>query len=532
MKDSIKLQRRYSILFYKKNKVKSKEYKHFAPFLFFASLRETVLGFRFFIFPKVLILTLKIIKFRLTQFILNKAKINTALPPGMLLLDFIRYHQHLTGTKIGCREGDCGACTVLVGEIKNDTLVYTSATSCLMAIGNAQGKHIVTIEGINGDALNIVQQAFSDEGATQCGFCTPGFIVSLTGFCISNKNPSYDNAVDAVNGNICRCTGYKSIERAAKKINEKMLLRNNEEALQFAVSNKIVPDYFLQVKERLLNIITPVAEQKENTNKFLGGGTDLYVQQPEIMVEEKINFLFDKQQLKGIMKQDSVCEMGAAVTVTDMVESEIFNHHFPLLKRYIKSVSSTPIRNIATIAGNFTNASPIGDFTIFFLALNAQLLLSDGENKRTIALREFYKGYKSLNKSPEEFIEKIYFQFPGKNDFFNFEKVSKRTNLDIASVNTALKISIRDNIITAAGLATGGVGPVPAYLSASSDFLIGKEISAPIINELTAIAQAEISPISDTRGSAKYKRMLLSQLIKAHFNVLFPALPLQKLVPA
>ncbi len=466
------------------------------------------------------------------QFILNETEINTALPPGMLVLDFIRYHQNLTGTKIGCREGDCGACTILVGEIKNNTLVYNAVTSCLMALGNAAGRHIVTIEGINGGSLNIVQQAFSDEGATQCGFCTPGFIVSLTGFCISSKTPSYDNAVDAVNGNICRCTGYKSIERAAKTINEKMLVRHSEEALQFAVTNNIIPSYFLQIKERLLKIAVNVVDQKRNADKFLGGGTDLYVQRPEAMIEEKINFLFDKSELKGIIQRGNICEMGAATTATDIAESEIFTQYFPLLKKYIKLISSTQIRNMATIAGNFTNASPIGDFTVFFLALDAQLILSDGENKRTIALRKFYKGYKSLDKMPEEFIEKIYFQLPGENDLFNFEKVSKRTNLDIASVNTALSITIENNIITAAGIAAGGVGPVPAYLSASSDFLIGKKISAQSINQLTEIAQTEIKPISDARGTAEYKRLLLTQLIKAHFVVLFPALPLQKLAQA
>ena len=466
------------------------------------------------------------------QFILNETEINTALPPGMLVLDFIRYHQNLTGTKIGCREGDCGACTILVGEIKNNTLVYNAVTSCLMAIGNAAGRHIVTIEGINGGSLNIVQQAFSDEGATQCGFCTPGFIVSLTGFCISSKTPSYDNAVDAVNGNICRCTGYKSIERAAKTINEKMLVRHSEEALQFAVTNNIIPSYFLQIKERLLKIAVNVVDQKGNADKFLGGGTDLYVQRPEAMIEEKINFLFDKSELKGIIQRGNICEMGAATTATDIAESDIFTQYFPLLKKYIKLISSTQIRNMATIAGNFTNASPIGDFTVFFLALDAQLILSDGENKRTIALRKFYKGYKSLDKKPEEFIEKIYFELPGENDLFNFEKVSKRTNLDIASVNTALSITIENNIITAAGIAAGGVGPVPAYLSASSDFLIGKKISAQSINQLTQITQTEITPISDARGTAEYKRLLLTQLIKAHFVVLFPALPLQKLAQA
>ena len=160
------------------------------------------------------------------QFILNDQEIKTSLSPGLTLLDFIRYQQHLTGTKIGCREGDCGACTILTGEIKKDKLVYSSATSCLMPLGNAKNKHIVTIEGINLDELNVMQQAFTEEGATQCGFCTPGFIVSLAGFCISEKEPSYSNAIDSVNGNICRCTGYKSIERAAATINEKMQDRN------------------------------------------------------------------------------------------------------------------------------------------------------------------------------------------------------------------------------------------------------------------------------------------------------------------
>ena len=150
------------------------------------------------------------------QFILNDKTIATDNPSGMTMLDFIRYYQHLMGTKIGCREGDCGACTVLVGEIVDDKLVYESMTSCLLPIANANGKHIVTIEGINfPDTLNPIQLAMADEGATQCGFCTPGFVVSLAGFCLSNKS---ENAIAAVDGNICRCTGYKSIERAANKI--------------------------------------------------------------------------------------------------------------------------------------------------------------------------------------------------------------------------------------------------------------------------------------------------------------------------
>jgi xanthine dehydrogenase small subunit len=449
----------------------------------------------------------------------------------MLLLDFIRYQKNLMGTKIGCREGDCGACTILIGEIKNDTLQYSSATSCLMPLGNASGKHIVTIEGVNVNGLNEVQQAFSNEGATQCGFCTPGFIVSLTCFSMSDKAPCYDSAIDSVNGNICRCTGYKSIERAAKIVNDKLRQRGDIDSLTFAVDNNFIPSYFLKIKERLGNL-EPVKQVENSISRYLGGGTDLYVQCPEEMLEEKIDFLFDKKELKGIEKIGNTCEMGAAVTVTDILESEIFNKYFPALRRHIKLISSTQIRNMATIAGNFTNASPIGDFTIFFLALNAQLVLSDGSNKRNIALRNFYKGYKSLDKKPDEFIEKIIFELPGENTYFNFEKVSKRTNLDIASVNSAIHLQIIENVITAASIAAGGVGPIPAYLSASSIFLIKKKVSAELIYDLILKVQDEVSPITDARGTVQYKRLLLAQLIKAHFVVLFPEMPLQNFLYA
>lgn len=467
----------------------------------------------------------------MTQFILNQKEVKTALPPGMLLLDFIRYHENLMGTKIGCREGDCGACTVLSGEIKDGKLFYTSATSCLMAIGNAHGKHIVTVEGINLTGLNIVQQAFADEGATQCGFCTPGFIVSLAGYCISEKTPSYTRAIDSINGNICRCTGYKSIERAALRINSILELRKTKAPLQFAIDNNIIPSYFLEIEEKLLKIDGNKDEQINGHNtKFLGGGTDLYVQQHDTMAYEKIGFLFDRKELKGIIKNGNTCEMGAAATVTDIAESTVFIEHFPSLVKYIRLIASTQIRNMATVGGNFTNASPIGDLTIFFLALDAQLVLSNGTAKREVPLRDFYKGYKILDKASNEFIEKISFELPATGQLFNFEKVSKRTCLDIASVNSALHLIMNEDMITAAGLSAGGVGPIPAYLSKSSQYLVGKKISTDMVHDLIEIVQKEITPISDTRGSEDYKRLLLSQLIKAHFITLFPSLPQQILI--
>lgn len=468
------------------------------------------------------------------KFLLNDKPISTSLPPGTLVLDFVRYHQQLSGTKIGCREGDCGACTILVGEIKGEELIYQSATSCLMALGNVQGKHVVTIEGVNVEGLNFIQQAFVEEGASQCGFCTPGFIVSLAGFCL-DKNTSCSGGIDAVNGNICRCTGYKSIERAVEKIAVKLHERKGADAIAFAIEQNILPAYFSTIKSRLAEYQAEQVFQATttiDTTKIVGGGTDLYVQQHEAMVEASIHFINERKELKTITQQDNQCLIGATTTVSDLLESPIFKSYFPSLYEHIKLVSSTPIRNMATVAGNFVNASPIGDLTIFFLALGAQLILSDGKNKRTLALCNFYKGYKDLNKTSAEFIEYISIELPFKDNLFNFEKVSKRTHLDIASVNTAILLTIKEGIITKANLSAGGVGPIPLNLSKSGQLLQTKKISEELIEELIAIVQTEISPISDARGTETYKRLLLGQLIKAHFITLFPHLEVNKMMHA
>jgi xanthine dehydrogenase small subunit len=464
----------------------------------------------------------------LIRFLLNDKEIMTNQPPGMVLLDFIRYHEHLTGTKIGCREGDCGACTILVGDLQNGSLKYESVTSCLMPLGNAQGKHIVTIEGINfQNELNPVQKAMADEGATQCGFCTPGFVMSLAGFCLSDKEASHQNAIAAVDGNICRCTGYKSIERACGHVAKLLHERNHEAPALFAAQKKILPGYFGEIKSRLEGIKKSggnnvPAPDNISPAYFIGGGTDLYVQKHDEMREAASAFLFDLPDLKEILIKGNQCLIGPSATVSDLLNSPVINKAFPDFPRYAKLVSSTPIRNMATLAGNFVNASPIGDFTIFFLAINAFIELSDGKQKRVMALRDFYKGYKQLDKQPDEIISKIWFELPDKNTYFNFEKVSKRTHLDIASVNSAISLTVKNNKIENAGLSAGGVAPVPLFLKKTSEFMKGKSISGNLIEEIIESAQSEISPISDARGSKEYKRLLLGQLIQAHFSILFP----------
>lgn len=466
------------------------------------------------------------------QFILNNKEIQTSLPPGLLLLDFVRYLQHLKGTKIGCREGDCGACTVLVGELQQNQLNYRSVTSCLTPLGNLHHKHVVTIEGLNMDELNPIQQAMCDEGGTQCGFCTPGFIISMAGFCLSEQEPTQKNAIAAVDGNICRCTGYKSIERALGRITSFMQEKSATDTIEFVTSNNILPAYFSTIKERLqrLSIHQNGKLELKQQAKFVGGGTDLYVQQHDKMVESDLNFLSQKPALKGIVQQDNLCVIGGATTVSELLNSPIIKTHFPEIASFTKLISSTSIRNIATLAGNFVNASPIGDFSIFFLALDAVIEFTDGQNHRQIPLRKLYQGYKQLDKLPEEYVSQFYFFLPDKNSKFHFEKVSKRTHLDIASVNTAIKLTMNGKVIEQAFLSAGGVAAIPLFLTKTAAFLSGKTVAEDLVLEAIQVAQTEISPISDARGTGEYKRFLLSQLIKAHFIKLFPALNIDRLL--
>jgi xanthine dehydrogenase small subunit len=424
-----------------------------------------------------------------------------------------------------------------------------------MPLANAAGKHIVTVEGINpaDGSLTPVQQAMVDESGTQCGFCTVGFVMSLTGFCIDGtgspdiRNNPTDRAISAVDGNICRCTGYKSIERAAATLSR--LTSDEERGLSAAVKLGIIPRFFETITARLHHLvgdagaIEPAGPAFQQVPAFVSGGTDVYVQRPDELPYTVTNHLFYNDELRTVRETGEYIEIGASVTVTDLLESELMHSIFPRLYQQLKLVSSTPIRNMATLAGNFVNASPIGDMTIWFLALNAEVTFNTG---RQMLLRQLYLGYKKLAKEPDEYITSIRFTKPQSDFRFNFEKVSKRTYLDIATVNTAASFKVEpipgkawvppalnenypnpidpsplDHYVTDAHIAAGGVAPIPLYLKETSSFLIGRHIDDETFKKASDIMQAEISPISDVRGSEEYKRLLLRQLFRAHFVELF-----------
>ncbi|MBC2844389.1 FAD binding domain-containing protein [Winogradskyella flava] len=454
-------------------------------------------------------------------FILNNKTITTSEHSGMTLLDFVRYEQRLTGTKIGCREGDCGACTVLVGTLESGYIEYQSITSCISPLGNAHGKHIVTVEGTNlQNKLTVIQEAMKANYATQCGFCTPGFVVALTGFTLSSSHKNYDNALDAISGNICRCTGYKAIEKAANQVVEKL---NNKEKRSFdwLIANEFIPEYFSTIPKRLRELETKDRDQPKG--KYVSGGTDLYVQQPDHLADNDVHLIAEKDYLKGINIKNGICTIGTNSTVSDLWNHKELNTIFPNLKKHLKLVSSEQIRNMASLGGNFVNASPIGDMTIFFLALNSDIgITTQGGKDRNLPLKNFYQGYKTFDLKDGELLKDIQLKLPKQNTYFNFEKVCKRTHLDIASVNSAASISVENNIISEAHVAIGGVAAIPKYLQDTSAFLTGKPLTSKTILEAQEVLQNEILPISDVRGTSDYKRLLGRQLFFAHFTELFP----------
>jgi xanthine dehydrogenase small subunit len=455
------------------------------------------------------------------QFLLNNRLIQTDKEASTTVLDFIRYDENLRGTKIGCREGDCGACTILIGSLREGKPEYISVTSCLTPLPNVHGKHVVTVEGLNlPDQLNQAQKAMVDFSGTQCGFCTPGFVNSLCGYALACPTPTPESAISAIDGNICRCTGYKSIERAAGKLSEQLLQKDASRPLSWLVENAFIPDYFLGIEERLKEIQT--TKYQSDGAVAIGGGTDLYVQKHDDMHAMDLAYLFDRSELNGITFEGNLCTIKSSVTVSDLINNQTLLNAIPNWYSYLKLVSSTPIRNIGTIAGNLANGSPIGDFTIILLALKAEITLTNKQNtSRQLPLKNFYLGYKTLDKSADEIITAITFELPA-NSQFHFEKVSKRQYLDIASVNTAFNITVDGNTITEVHGSIGGAGPIPKYLKKTGGYLIGKTLETATIIAAEQVLQSELSPISDARGTEAYKRLLARQLFFSHFITLFP----------
>jgi xanthine dehydrogenase small subunit len=251
----------------------------------------------------------------------------------------------------------------------------------------------------------------------------------------------------------------------------------------------------------------------------------LLVQKADEVHDSGLTFFSGKQDLRMISVKNGRCCLGAEVTMSEMMQAELLQGSFPNLEKHFRLIASTPIRNRATLAGNIVNASPIADLAVFLLALEASVLLESPEgNQHEIPLKDFYIGYKKLKMDAADFVREIRFALPGESEYFNFEKVSKREFLDIATVNCAILLGIKEGCIEKIHLSAGGVAPIPLYLEATCRYLAGKIPDYRTLLKANEIMQQEISPISDIRGSIPYKRLLLRQLFFAHFLELFPGI--------
>ena len=463
-----------------------------------------------------------------TRFILNDREVETAAPAGLLVLDFVRNSERLTGTKEGCKEGDCGACAILIGELEGDAVRYQPVTSCLVPLAEVHGKHVVTIEGCNLAGLNPVQEAIVEFGGTQCGFCTPGIVVSLHGLLLDHaKGLSLDDVKYALSGHLCRCTGYRSLKDCAatleRDLGSRLQANGSASRVPALTAAGALPEYFTTIPERLraLRASSTVPATHATDELLIAGGTDIYVQQGEAIPERPVMVLGQSPDMKGIRRTGAEFCVGALTTFEEFGTHPAVVAAIPAIASFNHLIASWQIRNRATLAGNIVNASPIGDFTALLLALDARIVLADGAAQRSVPLKEFYRGYKQMDLRPGELLTEVAFADPTAAHV-NFEKVSKRTCLDIASVNSACSIRCAGDTISDAHFSLGGVAPIPLYLRETSQALRGRALDLKAAWEAVRISQQAIAPISDVRGSAEYKRLLARQLLIAHFVTLFP----------
>jgi len=522
------------------------------------------------------------------KFRLNDEPVNTTLAPGTPVLDFLRKDAVLSGTKEGCREGDCGACAVLVGEADRDGggARYRALPSCLLALGELRDCHLITIEGLcsgRRDGLTPVMRAFLEENASQCGFCSPGFVIALTAWLANpDATPDLAGAMTAVDGNLCRCTGYGSIRRAASRLVREFaglpsLSRPRLEALvRLGVLPASVKAFLEEIKGRasiapdmvcgavptggtaLTDGTAPTGDSAPTgPSVALGGGTDWYVRNPDpepgfspILLRSLPGF---SGIAIGVRNGDRRLELGGALRVSEFFASPTVRASLPGLMPFEHAFASTLIRNLATLGGNIANASPVGDLTSMFMALGTTLeivALSPDQAPagqvpvqsrdsargrpyapRVVALCDFFLDYKKTELHPGEAIRRIFVPL-GQDDAnplrFSFEKAAKRSHLDIAAINTALAFRVSNGVMKDARLSAGGVAPVPRLLEKASSLLEGTRIDtdapalAALARAVAATAEGEISPIGDVRGSADYRRRMMGRFVLAHFLRLFP----------
>jgi len=455
----------------------------------------------------------------------NKVYLINNPDPNETILNYVRLKLKKTGTKEGCAEGGCGACTIVLGELENNKIIYKAINSCISFVPSLEGKQLILVEDLvskNG-TLHPVQNAMIKYHGSQCGFCTPGFVMSL--FAMYKNFSSYNNEKiqDSISGNLCRCTGYRPIIDAAKSLNKANrldqfnknikktlnLLKNiNSENLSIKNGNK---KYF---SPKNINELKKIIKGNPNSI-FLSGGTDLSL---NITKERKeinnIISLNSIKELKFIKERNGYIEVGA---VTSLKEFELFiKKYYPDFNSILKRYGSVQIRNVATIAGNIATASPIGDTLPLLLSLDAKIVLQKKSNKTVLPIKNFFVSYRKTRLKKEQFIHSIIIPIFKKN-IFKAYKISKRFDDDISSVCASFNLEIVNKKIKSVKIAYGGMAAIPKRAINCEKTLVNSILSEEIFNKAKKTLEKDFAPIDDVRASKDYRMEIAKNLLMKCF---------------
>ena len=466
------------------------------------------------------------------RFILNGEDIAVSnFEPTETLLDFLRLKRRLTGTKEGCAEGDCGACTVLVGRLEGGRLTYETVNACIRFLGSLNATHVVTVEHLAAQdgRLHPVQQAMVDCHGSQCGFCTPGFVMSLYGLWLSNDKPSRAEIERALQGNLCRCTGYEPIVRAAEQVS---LTRPSAlfDPLERGRANILARLWALQGAETITVVkddrraIVPgsvaaladlLAEEPKAT--IVAGATDVGLWVTKQMRDlNPVIFINHLADLQTITVDEGGITLGAGVSYARAFEA--IRREIPALGRLIERIGGQQVRNMGTIGGNIANGSPIGDTPPALIALGATIRLRSASGSRELSLEDYFIDYGKQDRRAGEFVETIRVPRPAEGDHFAVYKISKRRDEDISALCGAFQLTLgEDRTVAHIRIAFGGMAATPKRARAVEAALLGNPWSETTIADAREAFDEDYKPLTDWRATADYRQLTAKNLLTRFF---------------
>ena len=477
------------------------------------------------------------------RFVLDGKLIEVPNPdPTRTVLQFLRENLRRIGTKEGCAEGDCGACTVVVAEPdrQNDGIRVRAINSCIQFLPTLDGKELITVESLSSKdgTLHPVQQAMVDCHGSQCGFCTPGFVMSLFALYKTNPAPSRRHIDEALSGNLCRCTGYSPIIKAAEEMRRLAESRQSagdwlttpcgqgDEAdarKRAAMLRSLEREDGLTIEHDGRTFCAPravremgrlVAEHPDAV--ILAGGTDVGLWVTKQLRElQTVIYSGNVQELKDVSVSETHIDLGAAVTLTDAMPPIL--EHYPELEELLLRFASPPIRNAGTLGGNVANGSPIGDSMPALLALDTVLVLRHGDGTRELPLSDFYIGYQKTARKPGEMLERIRIPLPDGNSVVRSYKVSKRFDQDITAVCGAYRLKLEGARVAEARVAYGGLAATPSRAAGAEQVLEGAEWNEQTVRQAMAALESDFEPITDMRASKTYRKLVAQNLLYRFF---------------